>query len=227
MVVMTTNNSDGYADESGDRQLHPTRIIGLTGGIGTGKTTVSHYLATAYQLPVLDADIYAREAVQLGSPVLKAIAQRYGCDILLPDGSLNRRQLGQIVFSSPLERRWLEQQIHPYVRDRLVEAINELSLGNTPARSPDSTVVLVVPLLFEAGMTNLVTEIWVVRCCEQQQLQRLMQRDRLTLEQAQARIDSQLPIEEKAARADVVLDNSSTPDALLKQVDAALTFSRR
>lgn len=190
-----------------------TRIIGLTGGIGTGKTTVSHYLATAYQLPVLDADIYARVAVQLGSPVLKAIAQRYGSDILLPDGTLNRRQLGQIVFSSPDERRWLEQQIHPYVRDRLVEAMHELP--------PRSTPVLVVPLLFEAGMTDLVTEIWVVSCSRQQQMERLMQRDQLTLEQAQARINSQMPIEEKAARADVVLDNSSTLEALLRQVDAA------
>lgn len=190
-----------------------SRIIGLTGGIGSGKTTVSHYLATVYQLPVLDADIYAREAVQLGSPVLKAIAERYGSDILLPDGTLNRRQLGQIVFSSPDERIWLEQQIHPYVRDRLLEAIHEFPL---------QTVVLVVPLLFEAGMTDLVTEIWVVRCSGQQQLERLMQRDQLTLEQAQARINSQMPIEEKCDRADVVLDNSSTPEAVLKQVDVAL-----
>ena len=125
--------------------LHLSRIIGLTGGIGTGKSTVSHYLTTAYHLPVLDADIYAREAVQLGSPVLKAIAQRYGSDILLADGTLNRRQLGQIVFSSPDERRWLEQQIHPYVRDRILAEINTLERSHSP------TVVLVVPLLFELG----------------------------------------------------------------------------
>ena len=203
------------------------QIIGLTGGIGTGKSTVSHYLATAYQLPVLDADIYARVAVQIGSPVLKAIALRYGEDILLPDGTLNRRQLGQIVFSNLDERRWLEQQIHPYVRDRLVEAINELSLQNTRARSQSQPVVLVVPLLFEAGMTDLVTEIWVVRCSRQQQLERLMQRDKLTEEAAQTRINSQLPIEEKAARADVVLDNSDTQDALLRQVDAALKVENK
>lgn len=195
-----------------DCLINLPRIIGLTGGIGTGKTKVSDYLATAYQLPVLDADIYARVAVQIGSPVLLAIAQRYGSDILLPDGTLNREQLGQIIFSSPEQRQWLEQQIHPYVRDRLVEAIHELPL---------QTVVLVVPLLFEAGMTDLVTEIWVVCCSRQQQLERLMQRDHLTAEAAQARINSQLPIEEKVARADVVLNNSSTLEALLKQVDAA------
>lgn len=194
----------------------------MTGGIGTGKTTVSHYLATAYNLPVLDADIYARVAVERGSPLLKAIALRYGSDILLADGTLNRRQLGEIVFNSSVERRWLEQLIHPYVRDRLVEAIDELSLGNIPARTQPHPVVLVIPLLFEAEMTDLVTEIWVVSCSEQQQLERLMQRDKLTLEQAQARINSQLPIAEKAALADVVLDNSTTQEALLKQVDAAI-----
>lgn len=193
------------------------QIIGLTGGIATGKSTVSHYLATAYQLPVLDADIYARLAVELGSPVLKAIAQRFGSEILLLDGTLNRRQLGQIVFSSPDELRWLEQQIHPYVRDRLVRAIDELPL---------QTVVLVVPLLFEAQMTDLVTQIWVVRCSQQQQQERLMQRDQLTAEAAQARINSQMPIEDKAALADVVLDNSSTSVALLKQVDAAIKSNK-
>lgn len=201
---MTTNKSAW--------KVKPSRIIGLTGGIGTGKTTVSNYLATNYHLPVLDADIYARVAVRLGSPVLKVIAERYGSDILLPDGTLNRQRLGQIIFSSEDERRWLEQQIHPYVRKRFVEAINGLTT---------QTVVLVVPLLFEAGMTDLVTEIWVVRCLEQQQIERLMQRNQLTLEQARARINSQMPIKEKAARANIVLDNSSIPEVLFEQVDAA------
>lgn len=197
--------------------LKPSRIIGLTGGIATGKSTVSDYLATAYQLPVLDADIYARFAVQLGSPILKVIAQRYS-GILLPDGTLNRQKLGQIIFSSQDERRWLEEQIHPHVRDYFVEAINELT---------GQTVVLVVPLLFEAGMTDLVTEIWVVRCSEHQQLERLMQRSQLTREQAQARIESQMSIAQKCDQADIVLDNSSTLEALLKQVDTALKVKVR
>jgi dephospho-CoA kinase len=192
--------------------IKPYRIIGLTGGIASGKSTVSHYLASAYHLPVLDADIYAREVVKTGSPVLKAITERYA-DVLLLDGTLNRQKLGQIIFSSEEERRWLEQQIHPYVRDYFVKAINELTA---------QTVVLVVPLLFEAGMTDLVTEIWVVYCSQQQQVERLMQRNQLTREQAQARIQSQMPIQEKCDRAGVILDNSTTLEALLKQVDAAL-----
>ncbi len=191
------------------------RIIGLTGGIGTGKTTVSNYLASRHQLPVLDADIYAREAVQLGSPILSEIIKRYGSSVQLPDGTLNRKRLGEIVFSNPSERHWLEQQIHPYVRDRLLAELDPLT---------DPTVVLVVPLLFEAGMTDLVTEIWVVSCSPEQQLKRMIERDSLSVEQALFRINSQLSLPEKVARADVVLDNSSTPKDIFQQVDLILLY---
>jgi len=189
------------------------RIIGLTGGISTGKTTVSNYLANTFQLPVLDADIYAREAVQPGSPILSKIAERYGSSVQLPDGTLNRKHLGEIIFSHSTERQWLEEQIHPYVRDRFQSELDPLVA---------STVILVVPLLFEAGMTDLVTEIWVVSCSPELQLRRLMERDCLSLEKAQTRISSQLPIQEKVDRANIVLDNSSTLEALLEQVNLAL-----
>ncbi|MDM9385053.1 dephospho-CoA kinase [Chlorogloeopsis sp. ULAP01] len=189
------------------------RIIGLTGGIATGKTTVANYLADVYHLPILDADIYAREAVSVGSPILNAIARRYGQEILLSDGSLNRQKLGEIIFSNPAQRHWVESLIHPYVRDRFFQEI---------AVSSAQTLVLVVPLLFEVQMTDLITESWVVSCSAQQQLERLMQRNNLTIEQAKVRIKSQMPIEKKAERADVVLENNSTLTALLQQVDAAL-----
>lgn len=190
------------------------RIIGLTGGIATGKTTVSNYLANIHHLPVLDADIYAREAVNVSSPVLQKIAQRYGSDILQSDRTLNRKKLGEIIFNKPDERQWIEQQIHPYVRQQFENAIEE--------SSEHSTTVLVVPLLFEANMTDLVTEIWVVFCAPQQQIARLMERNSLTRSQAQARINSQMPMQEKCDRADVVLDNSSTLEHLIQQIDAAL-----
>ncbi len=191
------------------------RIIGLTGGIGTGKTTVSNYLASQYQLPILDADIYAREAVQLGSPILDKIIERYGSGVQLPDGMLNRKRLGEIVFSDPSQRQWLEQQIHPYVGNRITAELDTLVAP---------TVVVVVPLLFEAGMTDLVTEIWVVSCAPEQQLRRMIERDRLTLEQARDRINSQLPLQEKVGRANVVLENSSTVEVLLQQIDLALLY---
>jgi dephospho-CoA kinase len=193
------------------------RIIGLTGGIGTGKTTVSNYLADTYHLPILDADIYAREAVQTGSPVLNQIITRYGEQVQFPDRTLNRKRLGEIIFPNPEERQWLEQQIHPYVRDRIE---SQLSILESP------TVIVVIPLLFEANMTDLVTEIWVVCCSVEQQIQRIRERDRLSLEQTQSRLNSQLPLAEKVARADVVLDNSSTRDSLLQQVDRALMRTR-
>jgi dephospho-CoA kinase len=199
-----------------DQTSFPLGIIGLTGGIAMGKTLVSEYLATVYKLPILDADIYAREAVLPDSLALQGMVDRYGSGVLLPDRSLNRQRLGEIIFSSPAERLWVEQCIHPYVRDRLVQAVSDLSLEGS---QKPAIVVMVVPLLFEARMTDLVTETWVVTCSEEQQFERLINRDRLTLEQAQARISSQMEITKKKIQATVVLDNSSTPEALYRQVD--------
>ncbi|TAE59264.1 MAG: dephospho-CoA kinase [Nostocales cyanobacterium] len=189
------------------------KLIGLTGGIATGKSTVANYLATAYNLPILDADIYAREAVSCGSPILTEIAQKYGQEILLADGNLNRAKLGEIIFNQPQEKEWVENIIHPYVRNCFLQEIN---------KSSANTLILVIPLLFEAKLENLVTEIWVVACSETQQKTRLMERNNLTSEQATARINSQLPMSEKIKLADIVLDNSSTLESLLQQIDQAI-----
>lgn len=210
------------------------RKIGLTGGIATGKTTVANYLAEKYNLPILDADIYAREAVAIGSPILDAIFERYGdCAprtvranpavyplgnrLKLPDGSLNRSALGDIIFNNLAEKEWLESQIHPYVRDRFILALKQ---------QKNNTIVLSIPLLFEAHLTDLVTEIWVVACDQKQQLTRLQQRDRLTTAQAQARIDSQLPLSAKIAQADVVLNNNSDLQTLFAQIDRAFLTTK-
>jgi dephospho-CoA kinase len=196
---------------------HPIpRIVGLTGGVGMGKTTISDYLKQRYQLPILDADLLAREAVQPGSEVLTKLVERYGANLLLPSGQLNRLQLGDIVFKSTSERQWLEQQIHPYVRDRIEAELQAL------AAQGQTTAVLVVPLLFEARMTDLVTEIWVVYSAYPQQVERLKQRDRLNPDQIQARISSQMAIEKKLEQADVILDNASTLEALFQQIDRAI-----
>ena len=189
------------------------RIIGLTGGIATGKSTVSNYLSSKYNLPVLDADIYAREAVIKDSPILQAVFAHFGYHLQLADGSLNRSALGDLVFSNPEAKQWLESKIHPYVRDRFSQEL---------AKITDNTVVLAIPLLFEANLTHLVTEIWVVSCDEEIQLARLQQRNHLTLEQAKNRINSQLPLEEKIAQADFVLNNNSTREHLDRQCDAGL-----
>ncbi len=190
------------------------RIIGLTGGIATGKTTVSNYLATR-SCKVLDADLYAREAVEPSSVRLSAIAQRYGPDLVQADGTLDRPKLAQIIFQDELEKQWLEALIHPYVRDRLESARDALS--------HEPILVMAIPLLFEAQMTDLVSETWVVTCTEATQLSRLMHRDGLTQAQAQARIASQWPLEEKCDRADVVIHNGTDLIDLYSQVDKALS----
>ena len=191
------------------------RIIGLTGGIATGKTTVSRYLETHHGLPVLDADVFARQAVEPGSAILEAIAQRYGPAVLNADSTLHRHQLGQIIFNAPQEKQWVEQQIHPFVRQQFAQKMTALTAA--------PIVVQAIPLLFEAGLTEQVTEIWVVVCSAEKQLDRLMQRDALSIEAAQARIRNQWPLAEKAKRADVILDNSATLTALYEQVDHALS----
>ena len=188
------------------------RIIGLTGGIGMGKSTVSRYLEIAHKLPVLDADELAREAVQPGSPVLAAIAARYGGEILTPEGHLNRAALADIIFQDEAARRWVEGQIHPYVRDRMQQ--------DTQGR--EGAVVWSVPLLFEAGLAAAVDQVWVVHCTAQQQRHRLLARG-LSIEQIEARIAAQWPVAQKLAQATVALDNTLTPEALHQQIDDAVT----
>ncbi|MGD1944462.1 MAG: dephospho-CoA kinase [Leptolyngbyaceae cyanobacterium] len=193
------------------------RIIGLTGGIATGKSTVSAYLERQHQIPVLDADVYARQAVEPGTKILAAIAQRYGADVLHADGTLNRAHLGQVIFQDPVEKTWVEQQIHPFVRQRFIEDMQ--LLRSVPA------VVQSIPLLFEADLAAQVTEIWVVIASESNQLARLIKRDALSEEAARARIDSQWPLSAKVAKADIVLENDQTMTALYAQVDQALSSS--
>ena len=194
------------------------RLIGLTGGIATGKTTVSNYLAKKYHLPILDADVYAKEAVAKDSPILQNIFARYGKRIKLPDTSLDRTALGDIIFNNPEEKQWLESQIHPYVRDRFDRELQYIK---------STTVVLSIPLLFEAKLTDTVTEIWVVSCDRSLQIARLKQRNDLTTEQAQSRIDSQLPLSQKIPLADVVLDNNTDLDYLFAQIDTAILHNSK
>jgi dephospho-CoA kinase len=190
------------------------RIIGITGGIATGKTTVSDYLHQTYGLPILDADLYARQA--LTGDRLAKLSDRYGKLIFDDQGNLDRRKLGAIVFESGLERQWLEGLIHPYVQECLIAQAKHLE---------PSTVVMVIPLLFEAKMQELVTEIWAIVCDPQQQLQRLINRNHLSESEALQRISSQMSQSEKIELADVVIVNSDDTEELFFQVDRALLNS--
>ncbi len=187
------------------------RTIGITGGIATGKTTVSDYLHQTYGLPILDADLYARQA--LTGDRLAKLCDRYGKLIFDDQNNLDRRKLGAIVFESELDRQWLEKLIHPYVQKCLVSEAQQLA---------PLTLVMVIPLLFEAKMQNLVTETWVVVCDREQQLQRLINRNHLSESEALQRISSQMSQSEKIELADVVIVNSDNTEELFFQVDQAL-----
>jgi dephospho-CoA kinase len=200
----------------------PQRRIGLTGGIATGKSSVGDWLA-GRGLPVLDADVYAREALIAGSNAAEAVLEHFG-ERVRAAGShhnaaeLDRAALGQIVFTDPGERRWLEALIHPLVRQRFDAELQRLSAM--------PVVVLMIPLLFEAGLESLCSEVWLVDCTEEQQLQRLMARNGLGEAEALARIQAQWPLERKRPLADQLINNTGSLTELAESVQGALAVSR-
>lgn len=187
------------------------RIIGLTGGIASGKSTVARLLA-AMGAAVIDADELAREAVRPGTPALAEIVRTFGATVLQPDGTLDRPALGAIVFADPGARRRLEQITHPAIRLLAEARLDALR------RSGAETVVYMAPLLIEAGATDRVDEIWVVHVDPATQLSRLMSRDNLTRQEAANRVASQMPLDEKRRHGRVVIDNSGTPEETERQV---------
>lgn len=188
--------------------------IGLTGGIATGKSTVSQMLV-GRGAALIDADVIAREIMEPGHPVLAEVVKRFGREILLPDGRLDRKKLGAIVFSDSGKRKTLETITHPAIRAEMKERMAAIE-----AAEPRRLVVADIPLLFESGLEGLYEEIMVVYVPRPIQLERLVLRDRLTLEQAEARLQAQMDIEEKRERADVLIDNSRGMEETKRQVDA-------
>ncbi|ETW86285.1 hypothetical protein HETIRDRAFT_309155, partial [Heterobasidion irregulare TC 32-1] len=192
-------------------------VVGLTGGIATGKSTVSALLA-ARAIPVVDADVIAREVVRPGTRVYAQIVAAFGREILQPDGYLDRSKLGALVFADEARRRTLNAIVHPAVRRAMAWQVAKCWLRG------ERVCVLDVPLLIESGIWLWVGKVVVVYCSTEIQLQRLMQRDGSTREAASARLGAQLPIADKLAYADHVLDNSGGPRELEQQVDG---FVRR
>ena len=191
------------------------RRIGLTGGIATGKSSAARLLEQHHGLPVLDADLYARQALEPGQPATEAVLERFGPGVVSSGGVVDRRALGAIVFNNQDERRWLEQLVHPIVRQRFDQEL--VQLDTNPA------VVLMIPLLFESGLEALCSETWLVDCDESQQLQRLMARDQLNEAEAQARRDAQWPLARKRPLADVLISNRGDAAALNAQLEDALS----
>ncbi len=175
------------------------KVIGLTGGIASGKSTVSELLSV-FGFKVVDADKAAREAVKKGSKGLAQVREVFGDEAIDENGEMNRRYMGDLVFNHPEKRLELNDIIHPIVRDIMEEEKQEyLKQGYN--------VIMDIPLLFENELENTVDEVWVIYTSESIQMDRLMQRNNLSLEDAKARVYSQISIDKKSRMADHVIDN--------------------
>jgi len=188
-----------------------TVILGLTGGISTGKSTVSK-IFKEQGYPVVDADVGAREVVKPGTDGLEKIKKEFGNKVILADGTLNRAALGKIIFADVKKRELLNKMLSQQIHQWIVNKKNDY-LKQDPA-----IIVLDIPLLFEMGYENEVDQIMVVATSDEIQLNRLMKRDNIEKKEATQRIDSQLPISKKVILGDIIIDNSGTIENTKKQV---------
>lgn len=193
------------------------RVIGLTGGIASGKTTIAEVLAKEGGV-ILDADLIARDVVEPGTPGLEAIVREFGPEVLTAEGRLDRPALARRVFGDQQARERLNAIVHPAVKTELRRELARLA-HREPA---PEFVVLVVPLLLETGMQALVDTVWLVAVPEAIQKERLMRRDGLDATAAEARIASQWPLERKAALSDRLIDNTGSPEDVRRRVREAL-----
>jgi dephospho-CoA kinase len=203
--TVSTPNS-GSSSGSGSSSL----IIGLTGGIGSGKSTV----AEAFRqlgIETVDADQASRAVVEPGMPALAAISAQFGSQIIQADGGLDRAALRQIIFTDPAQKLWLESLLHPLIRDWIIEQLKAAT---------SAYVILESPLLFETDQHQLVHKTVLVDLPEALQIERACARDGNQADQIQRIIDAQMPREEKLSRADIVLDNSESLDTLAARVTA-------
>lgn len=190
-------------------------IIGLTGSIASGKSTVS-LMFDEFRIPVVDADKIAREVVYPGEEAYNKIIETFGTHLLREDKTLNRKKLGEIVFDDQEKLETLNQIVHPAIRKRIIEKRDGF------VQDGASCVVLDIPLLFESNLTNFVDKTIVVYVDENVQLQRLMERDEFGESEALKRIKSQMPVKEKAKLADAVINNNSSKTVTFEQLEDIL-----
>jgi len=190
-------------------------VVGLTGGIASGKSTVSNLLRSS-DLPLIDLDIIARQAVEPGSKALSRIQLEFGNSVIKSDGTLDREALGHIIFNNAQQRKKLNSIVHPAVRRLMARELVRLWLNGA------SVCIVDAPLLIEAGLWRYAGKIILVYCSEQLQMQRLKSRNNLSPEDAAARIRSQAPLSSKLTYADFVVDNSGSLSDLQAQVDGVI-----
>lgn len=186
-----------------------TFVLGLTGGIGSGKSAATDQFAS-HGIEIVDADVIAREVVEPGQPALAAIADHFGPNILLENGGLDRGQLRQLIFSDPAEKDWLENCLHPLIRETIQAKLAE-------AKPP--YVILSAPLLLENNLQTLTDRVLIIDCPVDTQISRVLSRDGSNRETIEQIIQQQISREERLARGDDIIDNNGTLLALQQAVD--------
>ncbi|WP_077327408.1 dephospho-CoA kinase [Virgibacillus siamensis] len=190
-------------------------VIGLTGSIASGKSTVSSMFAK-FRIPVIDADKIAREVVMPGESAYKQIVEAFGEKVLFANHTLDRKKLGSIIFADEKKREKLNGIVHPAVREKM------LSKRDAYMESGERCIILDIPLLFESNLTHFVDKTIVVAVDEDVQLTRLMERDGSSEREAKQRIDSQIPIHKKVSLADAIIDNNGTVEESFLQLEKIL-----
>lgn len=188
------------------------KVIGLTGGIASGKSTVSKMLVDL-GAAVIDADRIAREVMKKGTPVWQKVREAFGDEYLLPNGEIDRKKLGEFVFSNDKALKTLNSITHPAIYDEILSEIERLK-----AKGQSKAIVVDAALLIEAGLCDIVDEVWLVVVDRESQIMRLMRRNGLTRQQALNRINSQMDQDMKKRYADRVIDNSYDVEHIRKQV---------
>lgn len=190
-------------------------VLGITGGIATGKSSVvQHFIDLGF--PVVDADIIARHLLDQNEQAYNEVVKIFGSEILQENGEINRQALGALVFNHPDKLKQLDELMAPFLQESILAAIKQASQNQ-------NLVIVDVPLMYEKGYDEWMDQVAVVYCTPNQQLKRLMQRNQLTEKEAKQRIDSQLPIEMKKLLAEVVFDNSNDLTQTIQQVDTWLS----
>lgn len=196
------------------------KIIGLTGGIGTGKSTVSAYLAQK-GCKIIDADLISHQMTEAGSPCLAEIRDAFGEEVFLRDGNLDRKKVGRLVFADATKKKTLEQIITRRVIEKTLRILQDCRAQQ------EDLVVLDAPLLFECGMQRYTDETWLVVCRTETRLRRIAARDGLAEEDIQKRIANQMSTEQKEKLADYIIDNSRDLAWLYAQIDTLLAKSEQ
>ena len=194
------------------------RRIGLTGGIARGKTTITNYIRKYKNIPILDADHFSRELIKPNTYGYKKILDYFGNKIIdnksNSEREINRKLLRNIIFKHSESKEWIEKLLHPLIKEKMIKECSQYK--------NNQTIVLAIPLLFEAKFEDICTEIWLVKCPKELQKKRLIKRDKISEKEAYESINLQLSFEEKRQFSDIILDNSDDQNKWIKTVKELL-----